>query len=100
MQIRCIEGVVLGTYVKPPSLRLDWVYCGCDKLIMLCLKAGFNGRFELSSEYADWGPCPLATWVVGEAPGEISRHVYILARGRPWTHSGTGASAASINDLR
>jgi len=36
------------------------------------------------------------SWVVSEP---VSRHVYILARDRPWTNSGTGASV-SINDLR
>jgi hypothetical protein len=50
---------VLETYVKPPPLRLDCVYCGCDELMMLCLKAGFNSRIEKWSEYADWGPGPL-----------------------------------------
>jgi hypothetical protein len=51
--------VVLETYVNPPSLRPDWVYCGCDELIMLCLKAGSNGWLGLPSECAGWGPGPL-----------------------------------------
>jgi len=55
----CAE--LLEKYVKPPSLGPDWVYCGCDRieLTVLCLTAGFNGWFELRSEYTDRGPCPL-----------------------------------------
>jgi hypothetical protein len=53
--------VLLETCVKPPSLRPDWVCCGCDgiELTALCLTAGFDSRFELPSEDEDRGPGPL-----------------------------------------
>jgi hypothetical protein len=42
-------------YIEPPSPGPDWVCRGCDgiELIMVCLKAGFNGWLELTSGYAD-----------------------------------------------
>jgi hypothetical protein len=51
--------VGLETYDMVPSLRLVWVYGGCDSLTMLCLKCGLNGWLELPSEYADRGPGSL-----------------------------------------
>jgi hypothetical protein len=37
----------------PVSLGPDWLYCDGCELTTACLKVGFNGWFELPSEYAD-----------------------------------------------
>jgi hypothetical protein len=46
--------VGLETCGVASSLGPDRVYCGCDELIMLCLKARFDGMLEVALYGSTW----------------------------------------------